>query len=212
MKHTFTHSILLGVALGLVLGLNIFVVFKVVLLERSVEELSSALTIAGIQVSPKQSIETPIDTSTWKTYRNEEHLYEIKHPADWEVVIYDQKKQNGAVNASIGIKMHSNPNDYLSINVQSNSSGTSLDKIASGEKILIDGVPGIISGPSFIPIAADSIMGFDEHSLRTSVIFIKDNLIYSLIGESRGTQDFELAHKTISKMISTFMFVVSRNQ
>lgn len=80
MKHTFTHSVFLGIALGLILGLNIFVVFKVVLLERSVEELSNALTTAGIQVESQRSVEAAVDTSNWKTYRNEQYGFEFRYP------------------------------------------------------------------------------------------------------------------------------------
>ena len=98
------------------LGLQKARALKEKILQQPKEQLKSIGEESGsgkVWPTPKpvtvEPVTVEIDTSTWKTYRNEKYGFEFKHPSDWGEVQFSETNIDGKVNgdcATTGIRMY----------------------------------------------------------------------------------------------------------
>lgn len=77
-----SKRLLILLTLGLVIGLGAFVVWQK---QRAVVPATTEPVVTPEPAPAPVSPETPIDTSNWKTYRNEEYGFEFKLPLGWSI-------------------------------------------------------------------------------------------------------------------------------
>jgi len=85
-KTPISRLILIIILFIVLFALGIYVGFYM-----GVNSVSNELVVAEVQTNPITSttatsspINSPIDTSNWKTYTNDEYGFSIKYPSDWE--------------------------------------------------------------------------------------------------------------------------------
>jgi hypothetical protein len=90
--------------------------------------LSVIFVVMGLNLQPKpQSAQTPaisqptqepqqkqepIDTSNWKTYRNEKYGFEVKYPKDWEIFLSGDESEASFYNPNLPLLYATNTNSY----------------------------------------------------------------------------------------------------
>ena len=161
-----------------------------------------------------------IDTSDWKTYRNEEFKYELKYFSDWFVYdyYYDGKKhfedlyiQNfsrpkeggysgiGGIGCQLSVWVESDKYSSIQewIDVQKNNIGKDLEKVSTKEVEIgeIKGLEVIFSG---------SFLGTGD-----SVIVVLNNGIIYKISEFWQDVPQESCQPIFDKILSTFKFTKS---
>lgn len=152
---------------------------------------------------------TDIDTSDWKTYRNEELGIEFKYPDDWN--IYTEGDNYANLNWS-----QSKERPGFQIMVRQNPGNSTVFDFYNGikENKKIQGNEGLInwyeaSYSNFKEIYIDNIkainfispVGIEE---LTAVAIPKDNLIFEII--IRGPKEIEKNGK-YETILSTFKFI-----
>ena len=168
----------------------------------------AVLVIGGYAIWKKQpptpAPSTPsVDTTNWKTYRNEEYGFEFKYPNDWVQCVGIYPKNFLCVKDSTPESNVIGPdklelflaNDFFKGITNINQLKTNLDNNKGEFSLPI--VKKQINGVDFV-LAGGCDAGCDHHSL----VFLRDGSLleisYTADGEASVTKD---------KILSTFRFV-----
>lgn len=163
-------------------------------IQRTVEETSRNLTSLPAQektpTTRKENIESEIDTSDWKTYRNEEYFYKVKYPVNFYL------DETNSRNIFIGTDLvHRKPNGVF-IKVLSRPIEEEIGILKKRDELttVLEEKEIYLGNINAVRLILSTAIGYDE-----LYYFIrKDGLEYELLGLHDNAY-----HKAI---ISTFRF------
>jgi hypothetical protein len=98
---------------GLIILVSISVILRLNLKQKSQPTPTQPSTSAISQPmqEPQQKSEE-IDTSNWKTYRNEKYGFEVKYPKDWEIFLSGDESEASFYNPNLPLLYATNTNSY----------------------------------------------------------------------------------------------------
>jgi hypothetical protein len=101
--------IIILIIIGLLILISFGVIFGLSLKPKP--QPSQTPTISQPTQAPQQKQE-PIDTSNWKTYRNEKYRFEVKYPKDWEIFLSGDESEVSFYNPNLPLLYATNTNSY----------------------------------------------------------------------------------------------------
>jgi len=224
-------GLLILISLGVILGLRLSLKQKP---QPTPPQSVQAPAISQPTQAPQQKQE-PIDTSNWKTYRNEEYGFEVRYPTNWEVeesnlFVYEDKympsiefgeKVRNYIRKRVNIVIYKNFKDLPDSNNFPNLSswlsthhslylGNYLSPDFLEIKFGVDNYSGIMKQESTtiaIPIIINSL--FVEKS--GQVINVRGPFIYRVKQQPDGTWLFDADYSSLAKIfkqiLTTFKFI-----
>lgn len=135
-----------------------------------------------------------IDTSNWKTYRNEEFGFEMKYPEDW---IIDTKRSNK--NKIVFSPIKGIPGSIEAINFEKNTGKLTLEQIIKKKK---ESFNDVIKKEEFLMINGERACRIETTEFGISrILFIHGDYKYEI--ESMG-------HLEKKEVLDSFVFISER--
>lgn len=120
-----SKKLLLLLALALLLGVSVFSIWK----QSTIVTPPTPEPVVSPESTPEPTpSDQPIDTSDWKTYRNEEYGFEFKYPREYQV--FDDYPENKTIFISLPENsVHRVPGVFIHIGAQAVSLQMLLEQI-----------------------------------------------------------------------------------
>lgn len=149
----------------------------------------------------------------WKTYKNEEYLYEIKYPKSWKVseTVNEEDANKGIANKTIKISDPKEPDNMFSIYVTNVAANESLDNLYTAlSKFMVGDSPAALEDAKVGGVQAKRVLLYSGEveifsKISTNYFFNHNNLRWQINFPSR---DEKGSHEAVfDQILPTFRFL-----